>query len=159
MIIEFLNPKNQQKLFIADSLLTQMTNTANKHFPKEFGGILTGIKEKDFWIITDFKTPANFKNSSSSFTRKVKKLNQYLAKIFRSSNGKLQYLGEWHTHPKGTTQNSKKDLVSMKEIANEPNVTTDKPIMIIFSLHPNKLKNQFKIYQYTNGALITLKKH
>lgn len=156
MIIKFLNKKTNHKILVSDSLLTQMIAVADNHYPKEFGGILTGIKEQDFWIITDFETPTDFKNSRSNFTRKVKKLNAYLKEIYLTSKGKLEYLGEWHTHPNGTPQNSKDDLISMAEIANETNVTTDKPIMIIFSLHQSKRTNKFKIYQYTDGALITL---
>ena len=37
---------------------------------------------------------------------------------YANSNGKIQYIGEWHTHPQINPYPSKLDLISLSEITN-----------------------------------------
>lgn len=63
-------------------------------------GIIIGeIRSKSLRVI-DISPPADDdERTVYSFYRKSKKHQDYLNKMHEISNGVLQYIGEWHTHP------------------------------------------------------------
>ena len=67
----------------------------------EAGGILIGhYLDDNKFSITDVSLPCKFdKSSRFNFTRSKKNAQNIINKIFKESNGKKIYLGEWHTHP------------------------------------------------------------
>jgi integrative and conjugative element protein (TIGR02256 family) len=127
---------------------------ARSHLPNEFGGIFVGIKYNNFWHITDFEIPTKYTHSKTGFTRNADNLNSYLKDIYQKSNGKIEYLGEWHSHPFGSTMYSTNDFNSMSEIAKEENTKNRTPILAILSI--SHKKNQCKFYHYQGNCLIEL---
>jgi len=141
-------------ILISEYLLNQMYRIARSHLPNEFGGILIGVKYSDFWHITDFEVPTKYTHSKTGFTRNADNLNSYLKDIYQKSNGTIEYLGEWHTHPFGSTMYSANDFNSMSEIAKEESTKNGTPILAILSIH--RVKNQYKFYCYQDNRLIEL---
>ena len=127
---------------------------ARSHLPNEFGGILVGVKYNNFWHITDFEVPTKYALSKTGFIRNADNLNAYLKDIYQKSNGKIEYLGEWHTHPFGSTTYSANDFNSMSEIAKEENTKNETPVLAILSIQ--RRKNNYKFYRYQNNRLIEL---
>ena len=144
------------EILISEHLFEIMFQKASEHFPKEFGGILTGVMFPELWIVTDVQTPTKYKNSITNFTREVQSLNIYLQQAYRQSKGKIHYLGEWHTHPKMSGQFSSDDKKSMLEIASDSKVTISAPMLIILSTEQTKYS--YNAYQITNNNLIILNK-
>lgn len=83
----------------------------------EAGGILIGhdLEDNNF-SITDISIPSVYdKSSRFNFTRSKKNAQQILNKLFKESNGKKIYLGEWHTHPEDYPTPSPLDSKSIVE--------------------------------------------
>jgi integrative and conjugative element protein (TIGR02256 family) len=49
----------------------------------------------------------------------------------------LEYLGDWHTHPGGTTALSQLDKDALRAIAAAPDANQGNPVMLIVGLHPD----------------------
>jgi integrative and conjugative element protein (TIGR02256 family) len=54
-----------------------------------------------------------------------------LDEIYRSSSGRSVYLGDWHTHPKGSPQMSWLDKRTLRAIARHHESGTSQPLMLI----------------------------
>lgn len=65
----------------------------------------------------------------------------------------ITYLGEWHTHPKGTTQYSNTDYQAMVGIANDKNVALATPLLFIISLNESSITGS-KAYLCDSGILL-----
>lgn len=73
-------------------------NSSKSH---EAGGVLLGyiIEETQYIRITKISTPCEEDISSpTSFQRDGKSTQKIIDREFNESNGKIIYLGEWHTH-------------------------------------------------------------
>lgn len=155
MVYKFENNDSLYSLLISEDCVKSMIFELNKHYPKEFGGILVGVKGDAQSIIVDIKTPDTFETSKSTFLRKNEGLNEYLSDLYSKSDGKLEYLGEWHSHPNGTTDYSKDDEKSMLRIANDKNVDFPEPFLLIFSLQKNEFK--MAVYKIIQNKIVKFK--
>jgi len=155
MIIKYYNPISKSIVLLSQHLFDALLATAIKNFPLEFGGILTGCKFDNIIIVLDFEIPEKFKASRSSFTREATDLNKYLHDVYNMSDGKLEYLGEWHSHPDSSTRFSSTDFQSMKEIAGETATKNNTPLLLIVG--GNKQKRTGSLYQFFNNELVKLK--
>ena len=77
MIISCINPDIDFKVLFSEALLEKMILLGKSFYPKEFGGILTGIREKDFWVIVDIEVPTKFESQKSGFIRHADFLNDW----------------------------------------------------------------------------------
>lgn len=148
MVYKFENIEYDCSVLISDDCIKSMVFELNQHYPKEFGGILVGIKGQKQCIIVDVQTPKLFDSSKNTFLRKNDGLNEYLSDLYNKSEGVLEYLGEWHSHPNGTTNYSVDDEKSMIRIANDRNVNFSEPLLLIFSLKRDKFNMAtYKVFQ------------
>ena len=67
----------------------------------------------------------------------------------------LRYVGEWHSHPNGSTQYSSTDLKAMVDIEKEVSITN--PILLIVGVRNNGL-SAHTFYCYRNNNLFKYKK-
>ncbi len=110
-------------------------------------GILVGkkLKEDEYLVskIIEDKNPIHC--GPFAVTRNIKNVySQLLDEIDKDQS--LDYLGEWHTHPFGPNSPSLVDIMSIKEMINNPLFgTLDWIIMVVF--FPN---SQQKAYFFTN---------
>lgn len=100
-----------------EALEKMMSFIQDENHKPEAGGILIGhYLEDDNYSITDVSSPSLFdKSSRFNFTRSKKNAQKIINKIFKESNGKKIYLGEWHTHPEDYPTPSGLDKKSILE--------------------------------------------
>jgi len=100
----------------------------------ETGGVLAGIIDKGIINIMYVSAPGpKAIMKVDKFNRDVAYCQTFLDKLFKESNGKIVYVGEWHFHTSGSISPSSIDLLSMNAIAKQDNYLTDTPVMIIAS--------------------------
>lgn len=89
----------------------------NENHKPEAGGILIGhYLENNNFSITDVSLPSAYdKSSRYNFTRSKKNAQKIINKMFKDSEGKKIYLGEWHTHPEDYPTPSNLDKKSILE--------------------------------------------
>lgn len=134
MIVKYREPISGTEVFVSDLLLAAIYEHVSAHYPKEFGGILSGIIQNNRYFIFDIVTPKKYGNSRLEFTRHPDGINEYLKWEFEASDGNVEYLGEWHSHPDGSTKYSAHDKTTMLEIARDTKVKIDLPILIIVAV-------------------------
>lgn len=150
--MKLINKSKKVKLIVEDSLIEEIATIGMNHFPNEFGGFLIGRYSQDFktLYISGFILPSKYKGFPYLFERSVDGLKETLEILFEEH--KEYYIGEWHTHPNGSTHYSLTDLKAMIDIANCDTVYIENPVLLILSISKENLKD-FTFYLYDNKKL------
>tara|TARA_R110002153_G_scaffold81146_1_gene205856 strand:+ start:293 stop:784 length:492 start_codon:yes stop_codon:yes gene_type:complete len=100
---------------------------------KEAGGILLGycLDENNFIIIEVTIPNKEDKRSRYSFLRANVLHQRFLNRLFKKSNGKSIYLGEWHTHPEDFPTPSELDRKSIVDQIRKSKLNSDKIFALI----------------------------
>lgn len=141
------------ELIIEDSLITKIADIGISHFPNEFGGFLIGEYSDDLkkLYVKDYILPKIYKGQPFLFERSIEGIEILFKKIFNTK--KQYYLGEWHTHPNGSTHFSNTDLNAMIKTVECETVKIYNPILLILSISESKMNN-YTFYFYDNKKLI-----
>jgi proteasome lid subunit RPN8/RPN11 len=152
--LKLIRKHNDLNLTIQEDLIEKMGAIAIKHFPNEFGGFLVGKYSSDFKSveITNIILPKRYKSTPTLFLRSTDGLEGVFEKLFTEKH--QYYIGEWHTHPNGTSNYSTTDLNAMIETANCETVQIKNPLLLILSISKSDLKD-FTFYYYDNEKLIS----
>lgn len=139
-------------LKISQDILDEMYCKALASFPNETGGMFAGYISEDGHeaIVERLVVPSRTESTYATFVRKTDGMEQMWREL--SEQG-LTYLGEWHIHPKGTTQYSNTDYQAMVGIANDKNVALATPLLFIISLKDSGITDN-RAYLYDNGTLL-----
>lgn len=150
--MKLVNPDNHLKLVISDKLLNSLEKRGIKHFPNECGGFLIGNYSEDFktLFISNYVFPNKYTGTPFLFKRSVDGLKEFFTQLFIDK--KQYYIGEWHTHPNGSTMYSETDLNAMIEIEQCQTVQIYNPILLILSVNQNQIID-FTFYFYNNKKL------
>jgi integrative and conjugative element protein (TIGR02256 family) len=90
------------KILLYPSVEKKILHYRQKHiYDKEKGGIILGklIPSQDTLIITDLIPSNNVYNNRINIQLDTQELQKIIDKKWEESNGKITYLGDWHTHP------------------------------------------------------------
>ena len=85
----------------------------------------------------------------ASFVRRVGEALSALARFFRRTREdytRFNYLGEWHSHPSFSTRPSAKDVRSMVEIAEDPEVGANFVALVIARLEGGELVGSASVF-------------
>lgn len=120
----------------AKALLNMKEYTQNCTSKPEAGGVLIGYYiEPNNFVITNISTPSLLDRSSRYlFIRSKVYAQKFLNKKFKASDGKLIYLGEWHTHPEDYPTPSSIDNSSIKKQLKENTLNSEIIFMIILGI-------------------------
>lgn len=80
--------------------------------PNETGGLLIGtfdLKQKTIHVTDVLDAPPDSKRSPFAFERGVQDVPQVITDIYTKTGGMISYVGEWHTHPNGSSVLSDQD--------------------------------------------------
>lgn len=116
----------------------QMLNVLKKYTQydgkNESGGILLGgyIPEKNKYVITVATEPCDMDFSGPSyFIRNQKNAQEIINKIWMDSEGKINYVGEWHTHGCNNPYPSNTDRKLLKSLIEDKSNVWSELFMII----------------------------
>lgn len=96
------------KIYLNKQLLEEMQIYRQKKLPKETGGVLLGSidsERKVIYIYDTIPAPEDSKETTSSFERGVEGVLDEYKKYQKITDNQVQYLGEWHSHPKRYSSN------------------------------------------------------
>lgn len=142
-------------LKIENKFLEYMYSKALDAYPNEAGGMLAGRYEnKNSAIVETIIMPKVLSGTPSEFVRNTAGLEELWYKL---NNEGIEYLGEWHTHPNGSTHYSRTDLNAMREIVRDENVSILNPILLILSLDKAEAM-EHDVYLYDSSRLLTFQK-
>lgn len=147
--------KEQGLYIIMDaSVYQQLAIQAESEYPNENGGMLAGCYSDDrkTVYIKQLVTPAAKKTDSTSFVREATGMDAFWSDLAKEG---LQYVGEWHSHPNGSTEYSLTDYEAMTEIEYEVKISN--PILLIVSVKRDGVHSQ-TFYCYNNNQLLPFEK-
>ena len=139
---------------IKASVFNQIKLQAEGEYPNEHGGMLAGRYSADRHTVYIEKVvvPVDKLTGRTTFMRKTNGLEKVWEQL--SQEG-LRYVGEWHSHPNGSTQYSGSDLAAMIDIEKE--VAIENPILMIVGVRGCRL-SALTFYCYKNNKLLEYKK-
>lgn len=135
----------------SDSLLLELKQIGTNSYPNEVGGFLIGQYSDDLKSlkVTDFIMPKEYKSTPTSFTRNIEGLLDLFKRFFSKREF---YVGEWHTHPNGTSDYSTTDLTAMVNCAECETVSIENPILLILGVSKTSLI-EYSFYVLKNKTL------
>ena len=139
-------------IYISEGLLRDIEQYKQRCGENESGGVLFGKKKENVseYYIVDLSFP-NIRDSSSRFTflRNAEAAQVIIDKKWHDSEGYINYIGEWHTHPEKFPTPSRTDVNTYKKISKDMSSLFPISINIIFGT-----ANIFYICGYQNGKMI-----
>jgi len=151
-VLKFKLANTDLQVKFQKAVVSQMLNKGKSHYPNEFGGILIGRYDeiRKVAYIHYIVNPKHFKASPAFFQRETKGLEQKLIDLHKQTPS-LYYLGEWHTHPNGSTSPSTTDINTLITLSKSEQVSIDNPLMLIIGLSPSKIN--FGLYIYLDQKI------
>lgn len=122
------------------------------------------IDDYSFYI-SDISTPSeNDISSRFNFVRSFVNAQKFINNLFKTTNGKKIYLGEWHTHPENVPTPSSTDLKSFGQQLKNNKINSKIIFMIILGLEglyvaaydKAGLITQYQILFTFNAGLLTV---
>lgn len=124
-------------------------------FPDETGGLLAGKLTSDCVHIEHaIKAGPKATSAPNRFRRDGNYSQGELDAIARESNGKFDYVGEWHSHPMPSLLSST-DIRSMRWIASDSNYATVSPVLLL-CVRSRKRKWQLYCYCFNKQSITRL---
>jgi integrative and conjugative element protein (TIGR02256 family) len=92
------------RVTVSDEVVRTMQALRTQSSKNETGGVLIGtfdLVRNVVHIVAALPAPADSKQAPTYFIRGTKHLKLLIAQLAKDTAGRLQYIGEWHSHPKG----------------------------------------------------------
>ncbi len=92
-------------VLLDDDLAAEVGRRREQALPSETGGVLVGTVDMERRVIAavDALHPsADSSGDATTFTRGTERLRDRLDAVARRTGGMVRYIGEWHTHPRGS---------------------------------------------------------
>ena len=122
----------------AAAALEAALREAQRAYPLETGGLLLGwTSEPGAVVITQVIGPGpRATHRATSFTPDAGWQERQLADAYEQAGRRLQYLGDWHSHPRGTIRLSGTDRATLRHIAHERQARAAHPVMAVLAGGP-----------------------
>lgn len=139
---------------IKASVFNKIKLQAEGEYPNENGGMLAGRYSVDRHTVYIEKVvvPVEKLTGRTTFMRNTNGLENVWKQLAKEG---LRYVGEWHSHPNGSTQYSGTDLAAMIDIEKE--IAIENPILLIVDVRNDGL-SAHTFYCYKNNKLLEYKK-
>ena len=85
-------------------LIERLENLRADRLPNETGGVLIGawdMQRKILYVVDALPSPSDSDEWPNAYIRGTDGLDHAVTRIRKSTQGMLDYLGEWHSHPDG----------------------------------------------------------
>ena len=135
-----LRPRLARTLVIAPSLRDELVRDAELHAPSETGGVLLGSTNRaSRAAVVEVLVEAgpNAQREPHRFEPDGPWQRQRIAELYETSGRRLDYLGDWHSHPQGGGP-SGLDRSTARGIAETPAARCPSPIFLIVTYDRGK---------------------
>lgn len=126
--------RRRHLLYVPARLLATALTEGWSKWPMETGGIILGRPTTDGHIVTDLIGPGpGAQHARYGFVPDSDWQAQQVADCW-SVNPAITYLGDWHTHPGGTTRLSRLDRGTVRDIAAYEEARQPSPYMLVMAM-------------------------
>lgn len=134
---------------LSDRVLREISKLARKSAPLEIGTPLIGEYSDDqrtAYVLSTGPIPPDSTRHRFAFQRGISGLNSLFSSLFRETNGRRHYVGEWHSHPGGAPIPSSTDDENMFAIASDPKNRCPECILVIASVISDDVSVRVYVY-------------
>lgn len=129
--MQYFLKKQSAVCALARATKEAIVTEAEKQLPRETGGILMGHWEGSRVVVEDVSGPGpQAEHQSSGFRRDGDYCQQFLDRVVNESEGRLDYLGEWHSHPLPSGP-SALDVRAMQWVSKNERYAAPRPILLL----------------------------
>lgn len=122
-------------LTISETVISEISkHAAKKGFRLESGGILLGCQidgEMLFKLIAASMPSRLDVSGRYSFLRRMSPANKLIASTWEKTSGKVNYIGEWHTHDESLPVPSDTDRKLVRQVVEDGSCLLDRAFMLI----------------------------
>lgn len=130
---------SQVAVLLPQSELDGMMREAERAFPNETGGVLLGYRDPDddrIQVMFAVGPGPLAMHEPVRFQPDSKWQEEEIARLYHQSGRIATYLGDWHSHPHGSTRTSKLDRSTARRIARHRPARAPRPLMLILAGTP-----------------------
>lgn len=152
-----INSFSGLKLRICSSALRLMEQESKRRSHVETGGVVAGVgcALREEVIITHASQPGpRAYHARYAFKRDNLFCQNFLNNLARTSNGEIDYLGEWHKHFESNPRPSNRDVQTLTKIANDPNYHVSNPFLLIIGI--DNAKKSLRVFINDGLSKLTL---
>lgn len=121
------------KIMFDEDVVETMCSLREEGMPRETGGVLVGARDTQrgtIYIVSVLDAPADSLSDKARFERGIVGLRERIETIGRATGGGLEYVGEWHSHPKGASaMPSRQDFRALAELRTHAR-QADQPVLM-----------------------------
>jgi integrative and conjugative element protein (TIGR02256 family) len=122
--------------WLSREALNAMVGEGERTFPMETGGLLMGYWGEGSPVVTHVIGPGpNANHFRCNFEPDYQWQTDAVEKFYKANDGRITYLGDWHTHPCGPTDMSGTDKRAIQNIKDHKEAYAPTPLMIILGNH------------------------
>jgi integrative and conjugative element protein (TIGR02256 family) len=133
-------PELRPVILVLPEHLDQMLVEGRRTYPLETGGVLMGFVIANRAVVTSVVGPGpRAIHRRRSFTPDAEWQQQQVAELYERANRRDTYLGDWHTHPGGSTRTSFTDWLAARTIARSRDARCPNPVMLVLALSAGSL--------------------
>lgn len=132
-------------------------NEAGRKAPLETGGVLLGWSDPTDheFVVCEMVGPGpRARHRHTRFVPDARWQRERIAELYASSGRTLRYLGDWHSHPGGGEQPSRRDERTARRIARARAARALRPLMLILADSGTTWRPA--TYQLARGELIAV---
>lgn len=120
------------RVWLPERLSAELRREAAITYPQETGGVLMGYESGADLVVTCVIGPGpKAIHGRNSFVPDYDFQEAEIARVYGESKRASTYLGDWHTHPRGSDSLSDADRKTLKAISNCAEARIEKPVMVI----------------------------
>jgi len=96
--------------------------------PWEVGGWLLGYRDGDTMVLTHATPPAS-PGTPFGITISSEGHRAAFDALWEATAGRVTFLGDWHSHPRGRGHPSQRDEQAVRQLAEDPDFKTPRPLI------------------------------
>jgi len=117
------------------TLLATMLAETFQRYPAETGGLLLGHQSQNLLVIDEAIGPGpHAQHTTFSFDPDQPWQEREVARLWNEHGGQIDYLGDWHTHPRGRANLSRDDISCLKLIQRADAARAPHPLMLVLAI-------------------------
>lgn len=138
--MKYQNKQYGLSIQIENDLYIDLSQKAISAYPNETGGLLVGRYSDSHDSVTIIKSlvPTKMESNRTSYYRSVEGMEDEWRKLAEEG---LYYVGEWHSHPGGSTMFSSCDESALRALQGDEGIIIRKPVMLILSASQHQVRN------------------
>lgn len=147
-----------ERCWFEHAALSELLDEARRWWARETGGALLGWREGTDVVVQRVLGPGpKAKHGFSHFEPDHEWQAQEGAKVYKESGRTIAFLGDWHTHPRGSAIPSPQDRKTMATIAEDKDFRAPHPLSAIVGRRRLLRGRDFIIYAWNGEHLAPLK--